>query len=74
MATIGIVGLACSAARWPRACSRPSHAVVGHDVRAERVAALEALGGRPAASVTAVARASEAVITLLPSLAPCSRR
>ncbi len=43
--------------------------MVGHDVVPERLAALAALGGKPADSSAAVARAAEAVCTVLPSLA-----
>ena len=69
MATVGIVGLGLLGGAVASRLRAAGHGVVGHDVRAERVAALEAMGGTPAGSVVAVARASEAVITLLPSLA-----
>jgi putative dehydrogenase len=67
--TVGIVGLGLLGGAVASRLLAAGHAVVGHDVRAERMTALEALGGKPAASATAAARASEAVITLLPSLA-----
>jgi 3-hydroxyisobutyrate dehydrogenase-like beta-hydroxyacid dehydrogenase len=69
MATVGIVGLGLLGGAVASRLLTAGHTVVGHDVRAERVAALEAMGGTPAASAAAVARTSEAVITLLPSLA-----
>jgi 3-hydroxyisobutyrate dehydrogenase-like beta-hydroxyacid dehydrogenase len=67
--TVGIVGLGLLGGAVASRLLAAGHAVVGHDVRAERMTALEALGGKPAASATAAARASETVITLLPSLA-----
>jgi 3-hydroxyisobutyrate dehydrogenase-like beta-hydroxyacid dehydrogenase len=67
--TVGIVGLGLLGGAVASRLLAAGHAVVGHDVRAERMTALEATGGKPAATATAAARASEAVITLLPSLA-----
>jgi putative dehydrogenase len=67
--TVGIVGLGLLGSAVASRLLAAGHAVVGHDVRAERLAALEAMGGKPAASAAAAVRASEAVITLLPSLA-----
>jgi len=67
--TVGIVGLGLLGGAVASRLLAAGHAVVGHDVRAERMTALEAMGGKPAATATAAARASEAVITLLPSLA-----
>ncbi len=69
MATVGIVGLGLLGGAVASRLLAAGHAVVGHDVRAERMAALETMGGKPAASAAAVAQASDAVITLLPSLA-----
>ena len=69
MTTVGIVGLGLLGGAVASRLLAAGHAVVGHDVRAERMTALEAMGGKPAATATAAARASEAVITLLPSLA-----
>jgi 3-hydroxyisobutyrate dehydrogenase-like beta-hydroxyacid dehydrogenase len=66
---VGIVGLGLLGSAVASRLLAAGHAVVGHDVRAERLAALEAMGGKPAASAAEAARASEAVITLLPSLA-----
>jgi L-threonate 2-dehydrogenase len=69
MATVGVVGLGLLGGAIASRLLAAGHAVVGHDVRAERVAALEVLGGTAAASAAAVARAADAVCTLLPTLA-----
>ncbi len=69
MATIGIVGLGLLGHAIALRLLRAGHAVVGFDVLPERVGALEALGGKGAASAAAVARSAEAVCTVLPSLA-----
>jgi 3-hydroxyisobutyrate dehydrogenase-like beta-hydroxyacid dehydrogenase len=69
VAIVGIVGLGLLGGAVASRLRAAGHGVVSHDIRAERVAVLEAMGGTPAGSVVAVARASEAVITLLPSLA-----
>jgi 3-hydroxyisobutyrate dehydrogenase-like beta-hydroxyacid dehydrogenase len=69
MGTVGIVGLGLLGSAVASRLLAAGHAVVGHDVLPERVAALAARGGKPAASAAAVARESEAVLTLLPSLA-----
>ena len=69
MTTVGIVGLGLLGSAVASRLLAAGHAVVGHDLRADRLAALEAMGGKPAASAAAAGRASEAVITLLPSLA-----
>ncbi len=45
------------------------HAVVGHDVLAERTDALLALGGKAAGSAAEVARRADAVCVVLPTLA-----
>src|SRR5262252_2206509 len=68
MATIGIVGLGLLGHAIASRLLRAGHAVVGFDVLPERVGGLEALGGKGAASAAAVARAAEAVCTVLPSL------
>ncbi len=69
MATIGIVGLGLLGSAVAARLRGGGHDVVGHDVVAEKVRALEALGGRAAPSAEAVARAAEAVCVVLPSLA-----
>ena len=69
MTTVGIVGLGLLGSAVASRLLAAGHTVVGHDLRADRLATLEAMGGKPAASAAAAARASEAVITLLPSLA-----
>ncbi|MBI2528486.1 MAG: NAD(P)-dependent oxidoreductase [Candidatus Rokubacteria bacterium] len=68
MATVGLVGLGLLGHAVASRLRAGGHAVVGYDVVPERVEALAALGGRGAGSVAEVARASEAVCTLLPSL------
>ena len=69
MATVGIVGLGLLGGAIAARLRAAGHAVVGCDVAPPRVAALEALGGTGAASPAAVARAAEAICTVLPSLA-----
>jgi len=69
MATIGIIGLGLLGHAIASRLLHAGHAVVGVDVLPERVGALEALGGKGAASAAAVARSAEAVCTVLPSLA-----
>ena len=69
MATIGIVGLGLLGHAVASRLRAAGHDVVGCDVVPERVAALRALGGTSAPSPAAVARVSEAVCTILPSLA-----
>ena len=69
MATIGIVGLGLLGSAVAARLRGGGHDVVGHDVVAEKVRALEALGGQAAPSAEAVARAAEAVCVVLPSLA-----
>jgi len=69
MATIGIVGLGLLGSAVAARLRGGGHDVVGHDVVAEKVRALEALGGQAASSAEAVARAAEAVCVVLPSLA-----
>jgi 3-hydroxyisobutyrate dehydrogenase-like beta-hydroxyacid dehydrogenase len=69
MATLGIVGLGLLGSAVAARLRGGGHDVVGHDVVAEKVRALETLGGRAAPSAEAVARAAEAVCVVLPSLA-----
>ena len=69
MATIGIVGLGLLGSAVAARLRGGGHDVVGHDVVAEKVRALEALGGQAAPSAEAVAWAAEAVCVVLPSLA-----
>jgi len=69
MATIGIVGLGLLGSAVAARLRGGGHDVVGHDVVAEKVRALEALGGQAAPSAEAVARAAEGVCVVLPSLA-----
>ena len=67
--TVGVVGLGLLGHAVASRLLAAGHAVVGHDVRSERCAALAALGGTAVPSAEAVARTAEVVCTLLPSLA-----
>lgn len=69
MATVGVVGLGLLGHAVASRLLAGGHAVVGYDVLPERVRALTAAGGAAAASAAGVARAAEAVCTVLPSLA-----
>jgi len=69
MSTIGVVGLGLLGHAVSARLLKAGHAVIGFDVRPEKVAALEDLGGQAASSAAAVAQSAEAVCTLLPSLA-----
>lgn len=67
--TVGVIGLGLLGHAVATRLRAAGHDVVGYDVLPERMQALAALGGQPAASAEAAARASEIVCTLLPSLA-----
>lgn len=69
MATVGLVGLGLLGAAVAARLRARGHEVVGYDVLPEKIQGLVALGGRGASSAAAVARSTEAVCTLLPSLA-----
>jgi 3-hydroxyisobutyrate dehydrogenase-like beta-hydroxyacid dehydrogenase len=69
MTTVGVVGLGLLGGAVASRLLAAGHAVVGFDVARERVAALEARGGKGADSAVALTRAADAVLTLLPSLA-----
>ncbi|HEX9821992.1 MAG TPA: NAD(P)-dependent oxidoreductase [Methylomirabilota bacterium] len=69
MATIGIVGVGLLGHAVASRLRDAGHAVVGYDIVPGRLDRLAALGGTPATSAADVARGSEAVCTLLPSLA-----
>jgi putative dehydrogenase len=66
---IGVVGLGLLGHAVAARLRAAGHPVIGFDVVPERVADLERLGGRAAASAVEVARAADAVCTVLPSLA-----
>jgi 2-hydroxy-3-oxopropionate reductase len=66
--TAGVVGLGLLGHAVASRLLGAGHAVVGYDVLPEKVEALAALGGKPAPSAAAVARAADLVCTLLPSL------
>jgi len=67
--TVGVVGLGLLGSAVAARLRGAGHAVVGHDIAPACVERLVALGGRPAKSAAEVARESEVVCTLLPSLA-----
>jgi 3-hydroxyisobutyrate dehydrogenase-like beta-hydroxyacid dehydrogenase len=67
--TVGVVGLGLLGHAVASRLVAGGHRVVGHDVLPDKVRALEALGGKAAASAEAVAQAAEIVCTILPSLA-----
>jgi 3-hydroxyisobutyrate dehydrogenase-like beta-hydroxyacid dehydrogenase len=69
MATIGIVGLGLLGHAIASRLIKAGHSVVGFDVLPDRISAVTAMGGKTASSAAAVAQSSEAVCTLLPSLA-----
>ena len=69
MATVGIVGLGLLGGAIASRFLAAGHAVVGYDVVPGRLAALTALGVTPVDSAAAVARETEAICTVLPSLA-----
>ncbi|HEY7040269.1 MAG TPA: NAD(P)-dependent oxidoreductase [Methylomirabilota bacterium] len=68
MATVGLVGVGLLGTAVATRLLQARHRVVGFDIAAGRLRALEAMGGETAPSARAVARASEVVCTLLPSL------
>ncbi|HEX2256188.1 MAG TPA: NAD(P)-dependent oxidoreductase [Afifellaceae bacterium] len=67
--TVGILGLGIMGSAIAPNLMKAGFDVVGYDPLAERRAALEAAGGRSAASPQAVAEAAPIVISLLPSSA-----
>ncbi len=69
MATMGMVGLGLLGHALASRLRAAGHAVIGFDVAPERQDALVALGGIAAADASEVATRSEAVCTVLPSLA-----
>lgn len=69
MTTVGLVGLGLLGTAVATRLRAAGHAVVGHDIVPACVERLVALGGAAATSAADVARGSEIVFTLLPSLA-----
>ena len=67
--TVGVVGLGLLGHAVASRLIAAGHRVVGFDVDPPRLTALAAIGGEPVASIRAVAAASDAVCTVLPSLA-----
>ena len=66
--TIGLVGVGLLGTAVARRLLKAGHRVVGFDAAPDRVRALLTMGGEAATSARAVAIASDAVCTLLPSL------
>ena len=69
MTTVGVVGLGLLGHAVASRLIAGGHQVVGHDVVADREAALVTLGGKTVRSAAEVAASTEAVCTVLPSLA-----
>ena len=67
--TVGIVGLGLLGSAVATRLRAAGHGVVGYDIAPACVERLVALGGTAAKSAADVARASDAVCTILPSLA-----
>jgi 3-hydroxyisobutyrate dehydrogenase-like beta-hydroxyacid dehydrogenase len=67
--TIGLVGVGLLGTAVAGRLRKAGHRVVGFDTAPDRLRALVTMGGEAAASARAVALASEAVCTLLPTLA-----
>src|SRR5881392_119526 len=68
MAGVGVVGLGLLGSAVAGRLRAAGREVIGYDVVAERNRALEAIGGRAAASVAAVAEAADPICVVLPSL------
>jgi 3-hydroxyisobutyrate dehydrogenase-like beta-hydroxyacid dehydrogenase len=69
MTTVGLVGLGLLGNAVAARLRGAGHAVIGYDIVPACVERFVALGGTPAKSAAEVARGSEIVCTLLPSLA-----
>ena len=69
MGPVGIVGLGLLGSAVAARLRSAGRDVLGHDVVAERQRALEAIGGRAAASAAAVAERADPICVVLPSLA-----
>jgi len=67
--TVGLIGVGLLGSAVATRLLKAGHRVVGFDTVPDRVRALQAMGGHPATSARAVALESDAVCTLLPSLA-----
>ena len=67
--TVGLVGLGLLGHAVARRLLAAGHRVVGFDLVPSRIGELSAIGGEGAASIRDVADASEAICTVLPSLA-----
>src|SRR5205809_7732437 len=69
MATLGIVGLGLLGSAVAGRLRAGGHDVGGYDLVAEKAKSLVQLGGRAGQSAEAVAKSTEAVCVVLPSLA-----
>jgi len=69
MAPVGIIGLGLLGSAVAGRVRAAGRDVLGHDVVADRQRALEAIGGRAAASAAAVAETADPICVVLPSLA-----
>jgi len=69
MAPVGIVGLGLLGSAVAGRLRAAGRDVLGHDVVADRQRALEAIGGRAAASAAAVTETADPICVVLPSLA-----
>jgi 3-hydroxyisobutyrate dehydrogenase len=67
MARIGFIGLGNMGAPMAANLAKAGHRVIGFDIVAARAAALEAAGGRVAATMSEAAASGEIVITMLPA-------
>jgi 3-hydroxyisobutyrate dehydrogenase-like beta-hydroxyacid dehydrogenase len=68
MTPVGLVGLGLLGSAVAARLRAAGHAVIGHDLVAERKGALEALGGHAVESAAAVAEAADPICVVLPSL------
>jgi len=64
---IGLVGVGAMGIQVAHRLLRAGSVVIGYDIDASRLTALEQLGGTPAGSVSDVARDASTIVTLLPS-------
>jgi L-threonate 2-dehydrogenase len=69
MITVGVIGVGIMGSAIARNLLAPDIAVIGFDIAADRQAALEAMGGKPAPSAAAVAETADVILTSLPGSA-----
>lgn len=68
---VGLIGLGTMGGAFARHLLAAGYAVSGYDIDAKRSQWLKRQGGRPAASISSVSRASPVIITSLPSVEAC---